>query len=448
MAVNTKLSSVSWIWIAAIILFGLLFLVNPVISLVFAALTVVIIIFRNFRVGLYCLIALSFLDLPVLGITQASRIFLIVFIITFLSFVLLNRGNLTFEFNTSAIDRWLLILLAVIILSGTYAENMEYWSQELYDFIRIMVIFFLIIQGIDTEKRLFTASRIIVFVLFVSSFYTLWILLRGGFNMTSGVILRLRGAISDPNDYAMIVCGALPLAAFFASTEKRILYKIFYTIVSISFVLFVILSRSRGGLIAIIVSSILILSVLFRGRLLPTIFSISAIGVIFYLIIPDIFFYRIIRLLDMMSGRSLADASFMERMLVIKTALSIFMQNPVFGVGANNFISHSVKFLSTSRFAHNMFAEVAADLGVLGLIPFATIMFTPFFLFPRMINSIRSAKQILFKRYIQFIRISLVGTLLAAFFLSCQTKIHLGVIIALIYVAERLSHNFKLENNT
>jgi O-antigen ligase len=89
-----------------------------------------------------------------------------------------------------------------------------------------------------------------------------------------------------------------------------------------------------------------------------------------YLIFEVPFFYELIGwrmegMVALLRGEpTVADSSSITRAMMLNSAMQTFYDNPIFGVGMNNF-----RFFNIVRvtYAHNNFAEIAADLGILGL---------------------------------------------------------------------------------
>ena len=92
-----------------------------------------------------------------------------------------------------------------------------------------------------------------------------------------------------------------------------------------------------------------------------------------YLIFEVPFFYELIGwrmegMIALFKGNTLeVDSSALSRAMMIQSALTVFYDNPIFGVGLDNF-----RFFNAVRvtYAHNNFVEIAADLGILGLIAY------------------------------------------------------------------------------
>lgn len=148
----------------------------------------------------------------------------------------------------------------------------------------------------------------------------------------------------------------------------------------------VILSNSRSPAIASVLSIILILSSNSDRLIILTI-----IGVIFITIMQAMFSDEISHVLD----RLFKDGSFAHdeaREYLRGLALEAFISNPLFGA------FHIDPSVGKGNYPHNIFFDVAMSLGLIGLIPFITIL----------IKSIRNYIHFFSKDY-PFLSIILIG---------------------------------------
>lgn len=424
-----------WIFIVPFAI--LCYLANPQLCIVFLSVVALLGVLRDFRIGLYALGALAFTQLASLEFLETYHVFLIVFSVTAIAYLLSLLRHFSLEIKEGWVLKWILGFLLIVWCSGLYAKSGEYWLGETYAFTRVLVLVFFVIQGMDNEQSLLKMARVIVSAVFVSSMVAFVQTLVTTSHTLAIVVLRFAGNLSDPNDYAMILVGALPLAVFLAKRESRVYWKAFYGVCSLSFLFFIVISQSRGGMLATGVSLFLMLGLVRRKWIVLTVFPVGIIAVL-TIMPPELIFHRIMGLIDALAGRAMYDKSFLQRYTLLRSAITIFLENPVLGVGANNFIVHVVRFTSASQYAHNMFAEIAADLGLIGLVPFAVVILSPFFWLPTLIRSAESSGKRRFADLLRFMRISLAGMVCASLFLSCQAKVYLWVLVALVYAARSI----------
>lgn len=168
--------------------------------------------------------------------------------------------------------------------------------------------------------------------------------------------VRYRGELHDPNEVSLTISGgALSLLIAFA-IRKRKQTAAFFCALGAGLVFYTVyLTQSRGGLVA--------------GMLVPAVYLIRRYGL--RSMIPAAMVALPVLLLGGRSG-SAAEQSTLERYEAWSTGLTMFKQNPVFGVGARQFAEHH--YLT----AHNTFVLCFAELGFPGFVLFMAVLYLTF----------------------------------------------------------------------
>jgi O-Antigen ligase len=167
--------------------------------------------------------------------------------------------------------------------------------------------------------------------------------------------VRYRGVLQDPNEFALAVGMALPLAlAFF--DRRRSLLRLLLLLLTVALVLFVVVqTRSRTGQL------VLLGTVAF--------YFISAIG--WKGVVTAAVVAGPVLLLGGRGGEE-ADASAAERPEAWRAGLQMWMDSPVWGVGRRQFLEHH--YIT----AHNTFVLELAELGFVGLVVWIALWWTSF----------------------------------------------------------------------
>jgi O-antigen ligase len=165
--------------------------------------------------------------------------------------------------------------------------------------------------------------------------------------------VRYRGELHDPNEVALTIsAGGMALLIGFA-LRKRKLTSQFAIGVAVGLVLFtVFLTQSRGGLVA--------------AMLVPGVYALRKWGL--RALIPAALVAMPVLMLGGRSGDA-ADVSTQERYEAWATGLDMWHHSPVYGVGARLFNTHH--YLT----AHNSFVLMLGELGFVGLVLFAAIIY-------------------------------------------------------------------------
>lgn len=192
---------------------------------------------------------------------------------------------------------------------------------------------------------------------------------------------RAAGPLGDPNFFAqtMVVVAAVALER--ALRERRVGAKNLARAALILSILAIFLSLSRGGLIALAVTiaigiaryrSVLTLA-LAAGVLVPLTLAIAPAG----------FTDRVANLSELSGGSdAVADNALRGRVSEMRSAVDMFVDHPVTGLGAGGFPVAYPEYASrlgledsaTDRNAHSLLLQQAAETGAVGLLQLAALL--------------------------------------------------------------------------
>lgn len=194
---------------------------------------------------------------------------------------------------------------------------------------------------------------------------------------------RIQGPLSS-NYYAMILVVLVPLALDRFWNERSLVLRGLALYGLIVYTLSIIFTFSRGGLLALLVVFVLML---FRHPPRPTVLLTTVLVIAMLLpLVPQPYVQRVVNLLDLLPTQS--EANFVEegalrgRLSEITVAALVFADHPITGVGYNNFELHYLDYSPElgldprreDRGAHNLYLEVAAETGILGLLTFLLLL--------------------------------------------------------------------------
>lgn len=236
----------------------------------------------------------------------------------------------------------------------------------------------------------------------------------------------------DPNFLAALFI--LPtIILFYRLLHERKAKKTY--ILFILFVLTILATGSRGGLISVAIGCIILF--LKDSSLKKKILFIF----LSFIVLVTLMVFEADKL-DRYSIENLNDSSNVLRFQLWSVAWDIFMSNPIFGRGANSMLNLGIAYgAPINIMVHNTYLEILVDYGILGFI----MWFTPFIMILR--KSVRQ-KHLL-------VTSILVSTFFCAFFISAQDSAFFwqNVILSymiLPYSAKEISkfdYNLKIRNN-
>lgn len=214
----------------------------------------------------------------------------------------------------------------------------------------------------------------------------LWAFIGGAIVLEIGVVFfnaaeraQMSGTY-DPNDLAFIMVCSIPIMALLMVAERgRLRYVLLPALVLA--LLTIILTKSRGGFIALIAVGIIVLAKL--PSRLPFLRPGLLLGGIlaFALLAPASYWERMATLWgDAPTAEQdayLAGGLSTARWEIWKTGVQLMLQNPFLGVGAGVFAIAEGMTHEGGKWSapHNSFTQIGAELGLLGLALFIYLLY-------------------------------------------------------------------------
>lgn len=186
-----------------------------------------------------------------------------------------------------------------------------------------------------------------------------------------------KGILENPNDLAINIAINFPLCMAFMFAAKSVFRKGLWAIALVFMMYCVLITYSRSGLIALIITILVCLweygvkqkrVVLLMGA---GVFGVVALGIC--LVTPH-FIARISSLWQGNIAGSGDHGSLEARETLLRQSISIAIHHPLFGVGPGNFPVVTDEW----RVAHNSYTELAAEAGFPGLFLFLLLFFKSF----------------------------------------------------------------------
>lgn len=198
---------------------------------------------------------------------------------------------------------------------------------------------------------------------------------------------RAYGPIGEQNRYAQVLAVILPLGIFAISASRSRRQRWLAIAATVTTFAGVVLTFSRSTFVILIL--IVILMMLFRIIKPWRVLIAAVLAAVYIAIAMPEYVQRmssIVNIPKLLSGEEdvrAIDSSFRGRFAENVAAFKAFVDHPLVGVGPANFPRYFVrkygnelglKRLITNRRAHNLYLEIAADSGVIGLGAFLAIV--------------------------------------------------------------------------
>jgi putative inorganic carbon (hco3(-)) transporter len=265
----------------------------------------------------------------------------------------------------------LMVIAALGVLFMPTAASPKDSLDTLTDtYLKTVIMFILMVNLIDTRQRLFSFWKLVVVCGAALGVGAIRSYMNGEFTARGARIEGLVGGMfENPNDLATALDLLLPCAVALTLISKG-LARLFYLACAAVVAVGVLVTLSRGGFLGLIASGGVLLWKLGRGRRLKTVLATGLICGILFAVMPGGYGSRVATIFDNEQDQT---GSAQERRELMELAASVAIRRPVVGVGMGNFHIYSIH----EKAAHNAYLELAAELGVIGLIAYLIVIFAP-----------------------------------------------------------------------
>jgi putative inorganic carbon (hco3(-)) transporter len=268
--------------------------------------------------------------------------------------------------------KMILFLVFLTLLFTPLAANPGVSIETLNDpFLKVVIIFFLMINLVDSRKRLRLLVSGVVLCGLPLGLHAIKSYLSGELALRGERIRGIgEGLFGNPNDLAVCLNMLLPLAVVLGMTSRGIRRLIFLGGALVMFA-GIIFTYSRGGFLGIIATFLFMLWKLSkrkRGRTM--VLAIVLIAAILP-VLPGTYRQRVLTIFESDSDKT---GSSHERKELLMYGISLAVSHPIIGIGMGNFAHYSPH----GMVAHNSYVEIAAELGAFGLLAYLLVILVPF----------------------------------------------------------------------
>lgn len=301
---------------------------------------------------------------------------------------------------------FLVLYLGALCLSGAFAQNVGATTRPIWGFVNEgLVMYVLVANTVRTPATLRRVLWVLIAAAALLSALTLWQEVTGSYGNTLGGLTqtnvedlkvgedfegvkvlrdRLAGPLGSPNRYAQILAMVVPLALLRTTGERRGLLRAVAAGAALLALAGILLTFSRGTVVAL-AGVLVVMFALKAFRVRHVVLSVVAFVAVIGLAAPD-YLNRLESLRGIeglaVEGGEAPDGALRGRATSNLAALNVFLDNPVVGVGPLQYFQQysltegnevGIRYRDSRRRAHNLYFEMAADTGILGLAAFLAI---------------------------------------------------------------------------
>ncbi|HUP50388.1 MAG TPA: O-antigen ligase family protein, partial [Thermoanaerobaculia bacterium] len=446
---------------------GSLRAVDPL--LLVAGLLFAFLVLRFSAAGLPILIALVYLNLSHALVRYHEFPSLLQLLVVVLAFAAWLRRD-TVPLHELVRDPLAVALLASVLyafVTTAFAADRAVADERVVELTKALVIYALVTLLVRNRRRLIQAFAVLIASAAFLSALPILQTLTGNFHWRFGGLARIKqahiygnvfeariaGPIGDPNFFAQVLLLVLPLplvmAATFESRRKRLACLGAAAVILAA----ILLTYSRGAMLALAVMAVLLVRALHISWRKTA--GGAAAGLALILLLPAAVterFLTIEQILPTADAPLRPDSSFQERRLLMRVAWVMFADNAIRGVGAGNYTARYDDYVdetgsearqyagaSDLYFPHNLFLEIAAETGLLGLAIFAVIIVAAFAALAGAHSRLAAAGDPLLQRAAMAMVIGLTGFLVAGLFLHLAFPRYLFLFLALTSAIRRVA---------
>lgn len=264
------------------------------------------------------------------------------------------------------------LLFAALIVQVPFAadpaEAQRVFIDRAYKF---SLLTFLIAALVETPGAMKVFLGAFLFAVFYVTLEATQGLITGGLVWENQGVMRLNGAVpmyGHPNSLAGVAMGALPFIIFLFRPIRWWWARLGLLALTGTAMVCVIYSASRTAYVGLI--SLLLWWFLQSPNKTRFLVRAAVVGVLAVPLIPDQYIQRFASI----GGHEAEGNSKETRMVILQDALTIFVENPM-GVGVGSFPAVRTARFGRSQDTHNLYLEVATNLGVQGLVVFLGLIY-------------------------------------------------------------------------
>lgn len=277
----------------------------------------------------------------------------------------------------------MLALLFTMLLSTGVAINAKDSLKEISKWIEVLAIFLLGSQYLRTRRQIWI---LVAFICLAGISQAIFGYLQAFLNLgpqsfIRSSALRVYGTFDQPNPYAAYINMPLSIAIALALLGRGWLTRILAGSTAVMLLYAEILSQSRGGELALIAAISFMLFFGFSAvRVIMRLGIFAILGVIAATLtghLPSSLTDKLFAFLGLnnisLSTPSPQDYSTAERLAHWIAGINMFITHPILGVGIGNYPDayppfHVTIFVDPLGHAHNYYINVAAEMGLIGLV--------------------------------------------------------------------------------
>jgi len=277
---------------------------------------------------------------------------------------------------TGRLRRWhafhlgaLMFVLWVAFTQLYFFHGADRLSYKFYTYVQLFMVLWIMWQLAPTKQRVLGLMTAYVGGDYVAALGTILLSRR------AEGLRRFAAGGADPNDVAMTLALALPMAWYLSMTSQRSIVRWACRVYLPIGLVGLTLTGSRGGMITGLLALTIVpltMTKLTPGRLVGAIASLGLAGALAVVYVPD----KIVQRLST-TGTQVEDLTLGGRFRIWIAGVHAFIQKPVVGYGTGGFKAAVAPF-GVDQVAHNSYLSVLVEEGLVGFVLYMSMFLAVF----------------------------------------------------------------------
>jgi O-antigen ligase len=321
-----------------------------------------------------------------------------------------------------------LLFFVGVLFAGLFSGSGVYAVSRYFAFLTFLPF---VLMAVETQRDLGRVLQIMTLTFVIVFPYGLRQMIRFGERLGTGLY--------ETNYFAAILVLVIPLAFVFASQAATPTRRWLWTGAGLLLVFELFLTSSRGGFLGLLVAGMVYV---YRRHGLAGAAAVMTVLMAGIIVVPTDLGSRMWTVFDSATPAPAGlEASNRAHVALFWAALRMIADNPIFGVGPDNFKSLSTLYtgLDQGNIAHNSFLEIAAEFGIPVLLVFVLLLWSVFRILSRATRLGATAEGWRLAGWAEGLRSGLTGFLVAGCFISAQYEKMLWLAVFVTIVLERFA---------
>ena len=294
---------------------------------------------------------------------------------------------------------WMLGYGLMVALGLAYARDPNRVMTNVIEFIRNFITYIAVINMLTTRQRLRVTLWLVLAMGVLLASITIYQSVTQDFSNNFSGLAQYRvseisggndaprpsGQFGDANYYGQALLILVPLALYLAIEERRILPRLAGAAAAVILMAAIIYTYSRGDALAVM--AILVAAIIYK-RPNPLLLVVGGVLLLASLpLLPPSYLDRLTTVIQTAQGNTQTiynEASIRGRAGAYLSAIAMFIDHPLLGVGRENYTLYELEYVSGTSLAyqavsippHDLYLEIAAEHGIVGLIIVGGLLLT------------------------------------------------------------------------